>query len=79
MMRSDRSKGRIGMEQYLRQMKLMLENILAADTSVRANAFHDHFSRKDFINPVLSNLVSQLVKREDSCEFLLEIITRSIY
>ncbi len=78
-MRSDRSKGRIGMEQYLRQMKLMLENILAADTSVRANAFHDHFSRKDFINFVLSNLVSQLVKREDSCEFLLEIITRSIY
>ena len=37
-MRSDRSKGRIGMEQYLRQMKLMLEEILVADTSVREHA-----------------------------------------
>ena len=78
-MRSDRSKGRIGMEQYLRQMKLMLEGILVADTSVREHAFNEHFTRQDFIDFVLSNLVSQLIKKEDSCEFLMEMITRSIY
>ena len=78
-MRSDRSKGRIGMEQYLRQMKLMLEEILVADTSVREHAFNEHFTRQDFIDFVLSNVVSLLVKKANSCDFLLEIITRTIY
>ena len=53
--------------------------MLVADTSVREHAFNEHFTRQDFIDFVLSNLVSQLIKKEDSCEFLMEMITRSIY
>jgi len=78
-MQSDRTKGRMGMEQYFFRMKNMLEEILIADPAVKEDTFNERFTRKDFIDFVLANVVSLLVKKADSCDILLEIITRTSY
>ena len=78
-MQSDRTKGRMGMDQYIFRMKNMLEAILTADPGIKDETFNERFTRKDFIDFVLSNVVSLLVKKANSCDFLLEIITRTIY
>lgn len=76
---TDKTKGRESMEKYFIYMKKVFLDILNADKMVRSNAFTDTFTKTNFINFVLDNLISLLINKSNSCDFLLEIINRTIY
>lgn len=71
--------GRSAMKDYFSHIKHGMELMLEKDMQVRKDAFSHRFSKSDFIDFVFLNIISLLVKRELSCEILLEIIRRTIY
>lgn len=75
----DKSHGRNEMEAYLGMLKGGLLKSLCSDKRVRADAFSDDFTPKSFVDFVFSNVISILARGETSCEFLLEVIKRTIY
>lgn len=75
----DKSKGRESMDNYFAQIKQGLLASLNADGRVRENAFSRDFTKERFVDFVFGNLISLLMNRERSCDFLMEAISRMIY
>lgn len=76
---NEKEKGRLIMNQAFEHMKAGLSKVLKNDKMVREDAFYDDFKQEDFIEFVFYNIMNLLIKRENSCLMLLEIIKRTIY
>ncbi len=72
-----RAKGFMG--RYFEHMKMGMTQTLHADGAVRPDAFADYFSEADFVEFVLTNILTLLVQRKESCGVLLAVIRRTIY
>ena len=72
---SRRDKGRAAMNSYFERIKSGLLCALHTDKSICLCFFNEKCGENDFINFVLSNILSSLAKRE-SCDVLLEIIKK---
>lgn len=70
-----RDKGRAAMNSYFERIKSGLLTALHTDKSICLCFFNEKCGENDFINFVLSNILSSLAKRE-SCDVLLEIIKK---
>lgn len=77
--KSGKDKGRETMNQYFTSVKSDLLLSLQKDRRVNQEFFSERCSRTDFIEFVFSNLISLLIREQDSCEVLLEIIKGAIY
>lgn len=75
----DKTKGRQMMESYIQHMKLCLLNILKNDTAVRPDAFDEKLAAEDFVNMVFTLMLSMLLRGEDNCKPILEMVSRCIY
>lgn len=75
----EKGKARQVMDQYFDHMKAGLLHALQNDVNVRASAFSDEFSQKSFVDFVFSSLISMLMKQENMCNVLIEIVKRIIY
>lgn len=67
------------MEYYLNHMKMAMTNVLRKDSNVKPNVFSDSFTESDFIDFVLDAILWLLMKQEENCQFLVELVSRSIY
>lgn len=76
---TEKGKARQVMEQYFNHMKDGLLNALQNDSDVKATAFSDDFSKSKFVDFVFSNLLTMLMKQENSWNILIEVINRTIY
>lgn len=75
----DKEKGRKLMEQYFLHMKKELSNVLEQDSKIRPNAFNNQLSKDGFVEFIFTVFTAMLLKEEDNCEALLEIVKRCIY
>ncbi|MEG2176343.1 MAG: TetR/AcrR family transcriptional regulator [Oscillibacter sp.] len=75
----DKGRARQTMEQYFHHMKGGLLEALQRDPAVRRDAFDQNLTPSEFVEFVLSGLLSLLMQRKRSCAVLLEIIRRSLY
>ncbi len=75
----DKIKGHDSMNKYFSHMKNNLMTILNTDINVKSDAFSSSFTKEDFIDFVVSNLITLLMKQANSCDFLLDVIKRLIY
>lgn len=73
------TKAQNSMEHYLTQIKQSMSASLHADEQIKATAFSNKFTKDDFIDFVLSNIIDLLIRKKDSCNVLLEVIRRTIY
>lgn len=67
------------MDIYMSQIKEKLLGSLKSDSSVKAGAFSVDFSEEGFIEFIISNMVSLLIRKRNDCGVLLEVIRRTIY
>lgn len=75
----DKIKGRDSMNKYFSYIKSGLMTTLNTDVNIKRDAFSSSFTKEDFIDFVISNLVTLLMKQANSCDFLLDVIRRIIY
>ncbi len=75
----DKDKGRKVMNKYFTVIKENLLDILNNDTDIKDNVFTNTFTKNEFIDFVFANIISNLTKQSDNCDFLVEIIRRIIY
>lgn len=75
----DKSRGREVMNEYFVQIKLELLRVLRSDAKVKKDAFSIDFTQKVFVDFVFSNIIMLLMEKKRSCDFLTEIIRRTIY
>lgn len=76
---TSKQQARSTMEQYVSHIKAELSQALRADSNVRRDAFSSDFQEPEFIEFVLTNLLTLLAQQKDTCEILLEVIRRSLY
>ncbi len=76
---TDKGKAREVMEKYFDHMKAELLMALEKDNNIKAAVFSDYFSKSAFVDFVFSNLLNLLMKQENSCNILIEVIKRCIY
>ena len=76
---TSKQQARSTMEQYVSHIKAELSQALRADSNVRQDAFSSDFQEPEFIEFVLTNLLTLLAQQKDTCEILLEVIRRSLY
>ena len=74
-----KEKGRQVMDQYFDHMKAGLLETLQNDKKIRSDAFQGDFAPEHFVDFVFSSVIMLLMKNEKHCNFLIEIIHRSIY
>jgi AcrR family transcriptional regulator len=75
----DKSKGREVMNRYFAHIKKGLLESLNHDQGIRKDAFSNQFTKPDFVDFVFSNVIILLAEEAKSCDFLLEIVNRTIY
>lgn len=75
----DKSKGREVMNRYFDHIKNGLLESLNHDQGIRKEAFSNQFTKFDIVDFVFSNIITLLMKEAKSCDFLLEIVRRTIY
>lgn len=77
--KSGKDKGRETMNQYFESVKYDLLHSLQKDKRVKQEFFSEKCTQTDFIEFVFSNLISLLIRKQDSCDVLLEIVKGTIY
>lgn len=75
----DKGEARQTMDRYFVHMAVGLIENLKNDPNVRADVFDEKFTLSDFVDFILSGVVSLLMRRKSSCAVLLEMIRRTIY
>ena len=75
----DKNKGREVMNRYFDHIKKGLLESLHRDQGIRKDVFSNQFTKPDFVDFVFSNIITLLMKEAKSCDFLLEIVRRTIY
>lgn len=74
-----KEKGRMAMHQYFQNIKKYLLTSLKEDKNIKKDVFNQTFQEEQFIDFVFSNLISLLLHKEQSCDFLLIVIQKIIY
>lgn len=72
-------KAQSSMQKYLSQIKEQMLSSLNNDKRVNKDSFNEKFTRADFIDFMLLNIMSMLLQRHKDCSVLQEIIRRTIY
>lgn len=67
------------MKLYLAKIRKDMLQSLNLDKNVNRNTFSNEFTIEDFVDFVLSSFISLLMKNQDDCRVLLEIIKRTVY
>lgn len=75
----ERDRAKHTMEHYFSHIKLGMMEALDSDPAVYSQTFSDTFSKSAFLDFVLMNLLTGLMRKETDCSLLLELIRRAIY
>lgn len=75
----DRDRAQKVMQDYLTQIKGRMAEDLQKDKKIKGGIFSENFSEDDFFEFILSNFISLLLKGQDDCKILLEIVSRTVY
>lgn len=78
-MAEDKIKGRESMDKYFSHIKKVFLSIIDADKKIRSDAFSEDFTKDMLWDFVINSFITLLIKKSNSCEFILEMIKRSIY
>ncbi|MGN0378336.1 MAG: TetR/AcrR family transcriptional regulator [Butyrivibrio sp.] len=76
---SERSRAKNAMADYFNHMEAGMLKILDGDSDVNPHAFSQSFSKTDFVNFVIENILILLVREKRDCNALIEIIRKIIY
>ncbi|MDD4807427.1 MULTISPECIES: TetR/AcrR family transcriptional regulator [Caproicibacterium] len=74
-----KNKAKDTMQHYFSHIKMGMTEALNADTAIRKDAFTPAFTESDFIDFVLTNVLTMLMQKKGDCGVLLAIIRRTIY
>lgn len=77
--RGEKGRGRQIMNDYFQHMKSGLLEVLQKDRRIDDGVFDEHFTRKAFVDFVFSNLLTLLMREEQSCQMLVEVEERVLY
>lgn len=75
----NQAKARNSMNRYFARIRKRMLEALEADGSIKKDAFTSEFTKEEFVEFVLSNVVNLLMQKKDDCKILLEIINRTVY
>ncbi|MEF9941119.1 MAG: TetR/AcrR family transcriptional regulator [Lachnospiraceae bacterium] len=75
----EKGKAREVMDGYFEHMKAGLLSVLEGDGKVKEFAFSSDITKQEFVEFVFASMIMLLMKKESSCQMLLEIIKRFIY
>ncbi len=75
----EKDQGRRVMNQCFQRIQAGMRESLNSDSKIRKNAFDENFSQEDFISFIFANLNLLGTNQADSCDYLIELITRLIY
>lgn len=76
---TDKGKGKQMMEEYFKHIKLGMLEALQKDKQVKPSVFTEDFTPNNFIDFIFSNIITSLMKQENSCTILIEVIKRILY
>ena len=76
---SGKSKARETMRHYFSHMSMGMMEVLHSDPFVKKDAFSGGLTESDFIDFVLTNILTLLLQQKEDCRTLLEIVRRTIY
>lgn len=76
---SEKNEARITMNQYMNHILSGLKQDLEHDPACRPDTFNAQFTKEDFLQFILSSLISSLISRKQNCSTLTEMIRRTIY
>jgi AcrR family transcriptional regulator len=79
MMDMDKNKGREVMNRFFENIENRLLESLNQDQSVKSGIFNESFSKQDYVKFVFSNILTLIINRTTTCDFLLAVIRRTIY
>ena len=75
----DKNKGREVMNRFFEHIEKGLLESLNQDQNIKSGVFNESFSKKDYVKFVFSNILTLIINRTTTCDFLLAIINRTIY
>lgn len=76
---SEKGRARSVMEHYFSHMKTGMLKALETDHRVRADAFSGKFTKENFVNFIMENMLLLLMQGRGDCEILIEMIRRAVY
>lgn len=79
MMNANKSKGREVMNRFFGKIIRGMVTSLERDPLVKSDAFSEDFTKEAFVGFVFSNIMTLIMNRKTSCDFLLTVIRRTIY
>lgn len=71
-------KARLVMDDYLRELKGNIIEILLHDTDIRKDVFDDDFKQEDFADFIITNIISLWLSQK-SADFMIKMIEKIIY
>ena len=74
-----RSEAKSMMQIYMTKLKSNMKEVLNRDSSVKKGVFTDDFTEDDFINFVMSNIMSLILDPSYKKEFFIKIIDKILY
>lgn len=75
----DKKHGKEMMDNSLKHIKDSLKFIVLEDKSIDKDIFNESFSIDDYIDFIFTNILFTVVNKNNSIDFLIEIIKRTIY
>lgn len=75
----DKDKGREMMETYFNSIKVRMVDAIDRDQNIRKHMFEQNLTKTTFVDYIFSLLISILLKKQEDCSSLLELIQLCIY
>lgn len=74
-----KGRARDTMNRYFGHMKSGMKEALKADPAVRKDAFSSGMDEEEFLDFVLTGILSLLLQQKDNCHVLTEMVRRTLY
>lgn len=79
MLQTDRHKAKSSMHIYMSKLKKSMKAVLDSDAKLREDAFTDDFTEDEFIDFVVSNIMSLILDKSYNKEFFIKLVERILY
>lgn len=75
----EKQKAKSNMYVYMSKLKDRMKEVLASDQNVRIDTFTEEFTQDDFIDFIMSNIMSLILDPAYKKEFFIKLIERILY
>lgn len=76
---TNKESGKAAMDESLDHIKFNLIEILKNDSNIDLSKFNNNFSIEKYVKFIISNILTIILNKDNSIEFLIELIKKTIY